>query len=155
MENFATFVTALYEGIFDDAAIRWPDLKEHFGKDLSYIRSAAEARGEPFFTVTLPEFGKVIDRWLDHGYMSPVVFPRGIPTTGVFFAPYRAPLLFSGLLWRIFSESGVLLADVEADVVLFLRTLTRVCEKLESPVSFTALRKSVKEFLRCRSGSPS
>lgn len=154
MENFATFVTALYEGIFEDAAIRWPDLKEHFGKDLSYLQSAIKERGEAFITLTLPEYGKHFDLWLDVGHMMEGL-PRGIPLHTTNPLTFRKPLLFSGLLGKIFDASGVLLADAEADAVLFFRTLTRICEKLEAPVSFVTLRKSVKEFLRCGQSSAS
>jgi hypothetical protein len=175
MNSFATFVTALYEGIFEDAAIRWPTIRDTMEKDLSYLRSALEHRGESFFTITLPDFGKLIDQWVDEGRIFRHYFmgeketfdsetesgrpalslvddprwalPRGITSKEGF------PILFGGLLRMVFEVDGKLRADVEPDVILFLRALTRVCEKLEAPVSFTALRKSVKEFLRCGTSS--
>lgn len=141
MKNYATFVMALYKGIYEDAAIRWPDTRSMMEKDLSYLRRAFEQRGLSFFTLTLPDYGKWIDRSLDHGsFVDLKEVPRGIP--------YRQgrPVLFRGVLKKVFDNSGMLRSDADHEAVLYVRTLCQSLGKLEMPVKRSAQKKTVKEF---------
>lgn len=142
MKNYATFVITLYEGIREDATARWPDIRSKMEKDLSYLRRAFEQRGLAFFTLTLPDYGHWIDRSLDHGsFYDRDDIPRGIPL-------HRGrPVLFRGLLAKVFDTDGLLRAHADHGAVLFLRALTQSLKKMEEPVLPSTLRKTVKEFL--------
>lgn len=141
MKNYETFVMTLYDGIFQDAAIRWPDIRSAMEKDLSYLRSALKERGFAFFTLTLPDFGHWIDRSMDQGsFVDHADIPRGVPTYR------RRPVLFRGVLMKVFHPCGKLRPDADHEAVLYLRTLCQSFKKTETPVKPSALKKTVKEF---------
>lgn len=149
MKNYETFVIALYEGIREDATAQWPDIATAMEKDLSYLRSAFEHRGLSFFTITLPDYGHWIDRSLDQGsFYDQGEIPRGIPLY------HGRPVLFRGLLAKVFDSYGVLKTHADHGAVLFLRTLCQSLKKLEYPVTASTLRKTVKEFLNVEDNLP-
>lgn len=149
MKNYETFVISLYEGIREDASAQWPDITSCMEKDLSYLRRAFEQRGLAFFTLTLPNYGHWIDRSLDHGsFYDRGDIPRGIPL-------HRGrPVLFRGLLAKVFDSNGMLKANADHGAVLYLRTLCQSLKKLEHPASPSTLRKTVKEFLNVEEHLP-
>lgn len=141
MKSYATYVMSLYDGIFSDAAIRWPDIRSTMDKDLLCLRSAFEHRGLAFFTLTLPAFGHWIDRSLDlRCFSDKAEIPRGIKL-------FRGrPRLFWGILTKVFDNDGMLKCDVDHEAVLFLRTLCQSLKKLEVPCRAKIVRQTLKEF---------
>lgn len=150
MKTHVAFVTTLYGGIFEDAAIRWPDITTTMERDYSYLRSAFEHRGLSFFTMTLPDYGLWFVRSLDQGSLRPISeIPRGIRIRK------GRPGVFQGVLSKVFDSDGMLRSNADPEAVLFFRTLCESLKKLEVPVSTSALKKTVKEFMDVEAHLPS
>lgn len=141
MNSYATTVLPLYASIIEDANARWPDIRSSTGRDMSRLRRAIEDRGLEFLTLTLPSLGPWFDKSLDSGRLLDAdLIPRGIKR-------YRGrPLLFAGVLDKVFDYDGMLRQDVDHWAVLCYRTLLKVCAKLELPPSESMLHNTVKEF---------
>lgn len=142
MQSYITHSIAVYEGILKDAAIRWPKLQDSFGKDLSYLLRAVEARGLPFLTVVLPSMGKVLDKSLDQGFLPSLPVPQGYPMSK------GRPVLFKGLYEQIFDDCGNIVEDAPVDAVMFLRQLLYMAKKLRLECSDEIKKETLNEFFK-------
>lgn len=148
MNSNLAIVMAVYEGILKDASILWPTSTKSFGKDLSYLRRAAEQRGLGFFTLTLPEFGKVLDRSLSRSAFLASEVPQGIPQIK------KRPELFGDLYMKVFNDSGTLRLDYDIDAIAFLRQLTYCFKKFRIECDPKRVEATISDFYSIESDLP-
>lgn len=140
MKSFVTHAVSVMEGIFLDASTRWPDLRDSFGKDLSYLRRAVESRGLPFLTVVLPAMGKVLDKGLDSGRLEVSEIPKGFPKIK------NRPEFLQGLFLQVFDDRSMLRDDACIDSVAFLRQFLYCCKRLRIECDLSKTRSALNEF---------
>nr|QDH87822.1 MAG: RNA-dependent RNA polymerase [Leviviridae sp.] len=109
--------------------------------DINTVKRRVKHEGYSFLTITLPDFGKAIQKWLDHGQVDPV---------SAFRSRQGLPLFLGGFLDRVFDRnSGVLLTDPCVDSIHALRQLTLMFGKIALPCSDARVRKAMREFVEC------
>ena len=148
MKSHLLLVLDVYEGIFKDASHTWPHDKDSFGKDLSYLRRCSEERGIPFFMVTLPAFGKVIERSLAQGSLQHEEIPQGIPHRGA------RPTFLKSLLGRIFAPCGALLHEPCETSIFFFRQVVYLFKKYRLPCPDSATSSTLDDFFEIERGLP-
>lgn len=148
MNSHLSLVMAVYGSIIKDASAIWPQSSESLEKDLSYLRRAAETRGLPFFTITLPAFGKVIDRSLSKGaFLAPEV-PQGIPMVK------KRPKLFGDLYMKVFSDTGTLRTEIDITAVAFLRQVSYLCKKMRLQCDPRFVEETIQDFYSVEQSLP-
>jgi hypothetical protein len=125
-------------------------------RDIKTVTDRAEHEGLSFFAITLADYGKVIQKWLDHGLVAPwdcTSFKKD-SLTGL-------PVFLQGFLGRVFDPvSGVLMDEPDIDAIYALRLLTLTMSKIGLPsdpsdgvrsrtVSPERERLAMAEFVRC------
>lgn len=148
MNSNLAIVMAVYEGILKDASILWPTSTKSFGKDLSYLRRAAEQRGLSFFTLTLPDLGKVYDRSLSKSAFLASEVPQGIPLIK------KRPELFGDLYMKVFNDSGTLRLDFDVDAIAFLRQLCYCFKKFRIECDPKRVEDTICDFYSIESQLP-
>jgi len=110
--------------------------------DINTVRRRFEHEGLSFLTITLPDYGKAIQKWLDHGQV-------GIHSS---FTKGRGglPLFLGGFLSLVFDrDSGVLLDEPSIDAILALRQLTLSFAKISLPCSDARNRRAMEKYIEC------
>jgi hypothetical protein len=118
-------------------------------RDVKYVENRVEHEGIWFLAVTLANFGKAFERWLDQGFVAPwgvIGFKYPKHLTG-------PPPFLGGFLGRVFSvASGVLLDEPDIEAIYAVRQLTLAFSKIALPTdtsngvsSLKADRKVVSE----------
>nr|UJQ85859.1 MAG: hypothetical protein 3 [Leviviridae sp.] len=102
-------------------------------RDCKTVASRFEHEGLQFLAVTLADFGKAVERWLDQGFVVPSdVTGWGFPRTGRLTG---LPRFLSGFLGRVFEpSSGVLLEHPDIEAIYAVRQLTLMFGKIALPV---------------------
>lgn len=110
--------------------------------DINTVRRRYEHEGLSFLTITLPDLGKAIQKWLDQGQVGSVTsFKTG--RGGL-------PLFLGGFLGRVFDRNtGALLDEPCEDSIIALRQLTLMFGKIELPCSPSRVRKAFRQFVEC------
>lgn len=110
--------------------------------DVKTVNRRVENEGLSFLTITLPDFGKAIQKWLDQGQVGiHTSFKTG---SGSF------PLFLGGFFNRVFDRrTGVLLDDPCIDSIIALRQLTLAFGKIAFPCSDARERKAMRKFIEC------
>ncbi|DAD51389.1 TPA_asm: RNA-directed RNA polymerase [ssRNA phage Zoerhiza.2_20] len=112
-------------------------------RDINTVSVRVEHEGLSFLTITLPDYGKAIQKWLDLGQV----------TIHSSFRKERGgelPLFLGGFLSRVFDRnSGVLLDDPCVDSIRALRQLTLMFGKIELACSPARLRRAVANYVEC------
>jgi hypothetical protein len=99
--------------------------------DITYVERRFKHEGLWFLAVTLANYGKAIQKWLDQGFV--------VPSDATSFKkkPGRRnglPELLSGFLGRVFDpSSGVLLDDPDIEAIYAVRQLTLMFSKIAFP----------------------
>jgi len=94
-------------------------------------------------TITLPDFGKAIQKWLDQGQV-------GNHTAFKLQRGARLPRFLGGFLARVFDRSsGLLLDDPDVDAILALRQLTLMFGKIELPCSDARNAQARRNYVQC------
>lgn len=129
-------------------------------RDITTVTRRFEHEGLSFLAITLADYGKVIEKWLDRGFVVPsearAFKPR--PRTGF-------PAFLSGFLGRVFDpSSGVLLDEPDVEAILALRQLTLMFSKIALPtqserkgnshggrkvVSASRERRAMSDYIQC------
>lgn len=148
MKSHSLHAIDIYEGIFDDAAMRWPRLVSRFRLDFSRLLRDVEHRGLSFLTITLPAAGKALDRALDDGSLSSAVFPQGLRLNG------NRPVLFGDLFDLVFDDLGTLRVDVDVTAVYFLRQFFYCCKKLRLDCHPSKIKETLDEFFDIEESLP-
>jgi len=100
-------------------------------RDIKTVSSRFEHEGLSFLAITLADFGKATQKWLDQGFVVPSDVPafRRDRLTGL-------PVFMQGFLGRVFNPvSGVLLDDPCIDAIHAIRRLTLMFSKIALPES--------------------
>jgi len=128
-------------------------------RDITTVTSRTEHEGLSFLAITLADYGKAIEKWLDHGIVAPWECSsfRKSALTGL-------PLFLGGFLERVFDPaSGVLLDDPDIEAIYALRQLTLMFSKIALPqedpgrdsstrtdvVSPRRERRAMSEYVQC------
>jgi len=94
-------------------------------------------------TITLPDFGKELQKALDQGHVDRRLF-TGFRRKG------ELPLFLGGFLDRVFDrDSGRLFNDPDIDAILALRQLTLMFGKILLPSSDARFRGAMKGYVDC------
>jgi len=110
-------------------------------EDINTVFRRSEHEGISFLTISLPNLGSSIEKWLDQGQVGPIT---GFKTRG------RLPLLLGGFFDRVFDRfSGTLLSEPCIDSVIALRQLTLMFGKLALPCSPARERSAMRGFIEC------
>nr|QDH87290.1 MAG: RNA-dependent RNA polymerase [Leviviridae sp.] len=124
--------------------------------DIKTVEQRVKHEGISFLAITLADYGKVIQKWLDHGLVA--------PWDATSFRKHRLtgfPLFLGGFLERVFDPtSGVLLDEPDIEAIYALRQLTLMFSKIALPqdspqsestrvVSPRRERRAMSEFVSC------
>jgi len=126
-------------------------------RDIKTVAGRVEHEGLPFFAITLTDLGKVIQKWLDQGFV--------VPSDATSFRMQRhtgLPAFLQGFLGRVFDpSSGVLLDEPDIDAIFAIRQLTLYFSKIANPppkgglasdyqvVSKRRERQAMSDFIQC------
>jgi hypothetical protein len=124
--------------------------------DVKTVERRVEHEGLSFLAITLADFGKATQKWLDQGF----VVPSDVPSfkkdrlTGL-------PVFLRGFLGRVFdSSSGALLDEPDIEAIFALRQLTLMFSKIALPgeprdgstggvVTPRRERRAMSEYIQC------
>nr|UJQ85917.1 MAG: hypothetical protein 3 [Leviviridae sp.] len=122
---------------------------ESAGLDYKIVEAREKSEGDSFFTITLPAFGKDLEKGLDSGAVSRELFQgwrRLSSTTG----PGVIPQFLGGFMTLIFDrDSGALLEEPDIDAIFAVRQLTLMYSKLLLPTSEARREKAIEGYLEC------
>nr|UJQ85168.1 MAG: hypothetical protein 2 [Leviviridae sp.] len=99
-------------------------------RDITTVSSRYEHEGLSFLAITLADYGKAIQKWLDQGHVGPK------SDAPAFRWDHRTgfPRFLGGFLTRVFEpSSGVLLDDPDIEAIIALRQLTLMFSKIALP----------------------
>jgi len=111
--------------------------------DSKRVQVRCEHEGLSFLTITLPEFGKDLQKGLDRGRVDRDLF------TGF---QWRAglPLFLGGFLDRVFDRgSGELVDSPDIDAIFAIRQLTLSFAKIALPCSDVRERRAMSDYVNC------
>ncbi len=127
-------------------------LLEEFGQrcgtsttqDAQTLLRRFEHEGDSFLTITLPDFGKAFERWLDLGQ---IVHERPL---GFTLMPSGSPHFLRGFLALVFdTNDGRLLAQPSTEAIQAIRQLTLMFGKVNLDCSPERERKAVDDYVQC------
>jgi len=129
--------------------------------DIKTVESRTEHEGLSFLAITLADFGKATQKWLDQGFVVPSDAPsfKKSRRTGL-------PVFLQGFLGRVFDpSSGTLLDEPDIDAIFAIRQLTLMFSKIGVPeepvqgpfqrvaqrkvVSPARERRAMSEYVQC------
>jgi len=112
-------------------------------RDINTVADRIEHEGLSFLTITLPDYGKAIQKWLDCGQVGIYSAFRKERGRGL-------PAFLGGFLNRVFDRSsGSLLDEPCVASIQALRQLTLMFGKMELPCSDTRKRKAIQNYVKC------
>jgi len=131
-------------------------------RDINTVTVRTEHEGLSFLAITLADYGKVIQKWLDQGFVVPPDCPAFKKQSG----PTGLPVFLQGFLARVFnSDTGVLLDEPCIESIYALRQLTLMFSKIALPsqtrkgmrtkvanrkvVSPRRERQAMQDFIQC------
>lgn len=111
--------------------------------DYKKLESRVRDEGLSFLTITLPSFGKELERCLEQGFLDSSSFPGFRKKNGL-------PLFLGGFLCQIFNPSdGVLLAEPSKDSIYAIRQLTLLFGKILLPCSNDRVADAFEGYVKC------
>ncbi|DAD52106.1 TPA_asm: RNA-directed RNA polymerase [ssRNA phage Esthiorhiza.2_2] len=112
-------------------------------RDIKTVSDRIEHEGLSFLTITLPDFGKAIQNWLDLGQV-------GIHTSFQLERGGRLPRFLGGFFCRVFDRSsGLLLDEPCVASIRALRQLTLAFGKIELECSPARKSKAIRNYIEC------
>lgn len=128
----------LLANLLDDLG-RWCGASTH--RDLETITMRVEGEGDGFLSITLPAFGKDLERALDRGFVASDLF------TGFRFRG-GLPAFLSGFLRTIFDEkTGVLLIDPSASSIRAVRQICGLYGKVFSVANAKRVSSAMEAYV--------
>nr|UJQ84925.1 MAG: hypothetical protein 3 [Leviviridae sp.] len=101
--------------------------------DIKYVEGRAKHEGLWFLAVTLANYGKAVEKWLNHGFVVPSDVPGFKRTPG---RRNGLPQFLGGFLGRVFcADSGVLLDSPDIEAIYAIRQLTLMFSKIALPAA--------------------
>jgi hypothetical protein len=110
--------------------------------DIKTVNRRVEHEGLSFLTITLPDLGKSVQKWIDQGQ-------AGINSS---FTTGRGslPLFLGGFFNRVFDRNtGTLLDEPCIDSIIAIRQLTLMFGKILIPCSDAREKKSMRNYIKC------
>lgn len=135
-------VVELYKAILRDYLASYPTDHEDVMRDYKCIALQSRSRGLAFFTLDLPEIGKVLDRATSLGRLD----RSTLPLMRRRWRGSSIPRLFSGLWVRLFERDGRLRSDIDPTVLSFLRTLLYAGKKTRLKCKPQRVYDAIKEY---------
>ncbi len=132
----------LYSGILKDIEVYFPFDRLEWSRDLASLSALFRERGIGLFTLDLPALDKALLQGLQTGRLN----CSGLPASCRRSKHDLVPRLFWGLWSRVFDRSGCLRADIDPNVLFFLRTLLSTAKKLKVESAPKYLFKATKEL---------
>jgi len=112
-------------------------------RDINTASERFEHEGLSFLTITLPDFGKSIQNWIDCGQV-------GIHTSFRKERGGRLPAFMGGFFCRVFDRNSGALLDEPCDAsIRALRQLTLGFGKMELPCSDARQLKALRGYIEC------
>jgi len=112
-------------------------------RDINTITERVEHEGLSFLTITLPDLGKAIQKWLDQGQAG--IHPAFRNERGGSF-----PRFLGGFFTRVFDRSsGLLLDEPCIDSIIALRQLTLMFGKIELPCTPKRVKGAMSNYVKC------
>lgn len=113
--------------------------------DIRKVERRVEDEGLSFLTITLPEFGKSLERSLELGYIAPDSF-LGFKKRG------GLPLFLGGFLEQIFdTRTGEILDTASPQAIFAIRQLAGLCGKVELECSKGRIEAAYDKYIECES----
>jgi len=114
--------------------------------DLKKIQSRVEAEGVSFLTITLPTFGKDLERALDQGYVDSQLW-KGFQKSR---SSGCLPLFLGGFTSLIFDRASGRLFDVPSiDAIQAIRQITLMFAKINLDCSESRTKAAIAGFVKC------
>jgi len=112
-------------------------------RDYKTVTERFEHEGMSFLTISLPVFGKSLEKGLADGHIGHDAFPG--------FSRWRGlPRFLGGFLDLVFDRNtGVLLDEPSVDSIYALRQLTLMFGKIELPCSDARNTRAIAKFVEC------
>jgi hypothetical protein len=118
-------------------------------QDLKTVLSRSETEGSSFLTITLPTFGKELEKALALGKVSTEQF-RGWKKLPTSVSSSGLPCFLSGFMTRIFDrDTGVLLAEPDVEAIFSVRQLTLMFSKILLPCSDARTKAAIDGYVEC------
>lgn len=109
--------------------------------DFQEVERRTKREGLTFLTITLPEFGKAIEKWLESGSVDPADVPG-------FRVRHELPIFMGKFICQVFDpQDGALLAEPSTDCILALRQLCGLYGKMFLPASPERTRRTMEQFI--------
>lgn len=112
-------------------------------RDVEVIQRRVEHEGLSFLTITLPLFSDVLEKGIENGFVTREswggyfrLIPRGC-----------LPAFLQGFTTKVFSKSGELLSEPDADAIFALRQICRLFKKTKIPCSRLRNRDAMDKFV--------
>jgi hypothetical protein len=100
-------------------------------RDCKTVVDRTEHEGLSFLAITLADYGKAIQKWLDRGFVDPSEVPQFKRAKGLHTG---FPAFLQGFLGRVFDPcSGALLENPDIETIYALRQLTLMFSKIALP----------------------
>jgi hypothetical protein len=119
-------------------------------EDFKTVFLRFEQEGDEFLTITLPEFGKDLERALDQGQVTPDLFVG-------FKKRQKLPIFLGGFMELLFNRATGQLLDVKeedelplfVDSIFAIRQLTLMFGKIEKECTPERVSKAFNEYIEC------
>lgn len=146
-ENGREFLLGAYRALYQDA-IRWiPELnRKSLEWDQIQLERLVESRGQRFFTIDLPEFGKAFEAALNSGSLGDISVP-GFGRLRCKRRPKdKRPRLFWAFLSRVLSSGRHLRENPCSLSIFFIRQLCYLFKKIKGECSDEFKFATIREF---------
>ncbi len=139
----------LYESLIKDFQYIDPTLTLEL-KMVSRLHSIVKARGIAFFTITMPDIAKFLERGLRDGQLSDL----RPPLAGRSSSTDARPALLHAMWSLVFDSEGMLLPSPNVDAIAGLRQLLTFAKKLRMECDKEKVDETLIEFLAVDSRLP-
>jgi len=113
--------------------------------DWETVQRRLESEGESFLTITLPQYGKALEKALDRGGVLSTDFQGWKTPKGQVI-----PLFLGGFMGLIFDRrSGLLLNEPDIDAIFAVRQLTLMFSKILLPCSDARVKDAIDGYVEC------
>lgn len=133
----------LYAALFRDIVAWEPGLLKSLEHDLCRLEGLSQTELVKFVMIDLVKTGKIFDKGLSSGFLRPTSIPSSL---GKEVGPCREFL--SGVIMKVFSESGRILEDADPNAVTFCRQVLYLSKKVNEVCSDATILDEVSEFAR-------
>lgn len=142
-------VVRIYASLLEDLSYVHPSLRKELER-LDRIDSIVAERGIGFFTLTLPDCCKYLERSLDAG----TLMSDRPPYHGARSASDPRPRFLAGLWAQVFDERGMLLESPDVDCIFALRQLYLFAKKLRMECTDERIFETLEEFKKVENSLP-